>query len=60
MFCLQFIIVESVSTTVSDLFPKWFREPVKHEIFVLGICVMSFMAQLALVTEVSKNMHVNL
>ncbi|XP_075875947.1 sodium- and chloride-dependent GABA transporter 3-like [Nelusetta ayraudi] len=47
----QFIIVESVSTTVSDLFPKWFREPVKHEIFVLGICVISFMAQLALVTE---------
>uniref|UniRef100_A0A8P4KPI0 Transporter n=1 Tax=Dicentrarchus labrax TaxID=13489 RepID=A0A8P4KPI0_DICLA len=39
LFCPQFVIVESFITTVSDLFPKWFRAPVRHEIFVLIICV---------------------
>uniref|UniRef100_A0A8C4GTP2 Transporter n=1 Tax=Dicentrarchus labrax TaxID=13489 RepID=A0A8C4GTP2_DICLA len=47
----HFVIVESSITTVSDLFPKWFRAPVRHEIFVLIICVSSFLIHLTLVTE---------
>ncbi|XP_051266822.1 sodium- and chloride-dependent GABA transporter 3-like isoform X2 [Dicentrarchus labrax] len=47
----HFAIVESFITTVSDLFPKWFRAPVRHEIFVLIICVSSFLIHLTLVTE---------
>uniref|UniRef100_A0A8C4DLN0 Sodium-and chloride-dependent GABA transporter 2 n=1 Tax=Dicentrarchus labrax TaxID=13489 RepID=A0A8C4DLN0_DICLA len=47
----HFVIVESFITTVSDLFPKWFRAPVRHEIFVLIICVSSFLIHLTLVTE---------
>lgn len=58
MFSSQFIIVESVCTTISDLFPQWFRAPVKHEIFVLILCVVSFLAQLILVTEVRKSRDV--
>ncbi|XP_070774797.1 sodium- and chloride-dependent GABA transporter 3-like [Enoplosus armatus] len=47
----HFVIVESFITTVSDLFPKLFRAPVRHEIFVLTICVSSFLIHLTLVTE---------
>nr|XP_020468107.1 sodium- and chloride-dependent GABA transporter 3-like [Monopterus albus] len=47
----HFVIVESVITTVSDLFPKLFRAPVRHEIFVLLICLSSFLIHLTLVTE---------
>ncbi|XP_068197070.1 sodium- and chloride-dependent GABA transporter 3-like isoform X1 [Antennarius striatus] len=47
----HFVIVESFVTTVSDLFPKLFRAPVNHEIFVLIVCVSSFLMHLTLVTE---------
>ncbi|XP_070830094.1 sodium- and chloride-dependent GABA transporter 2-like [Chaetodon trifascialis] len=47
----HFVIVESLITTVSDLFPKLFRAPVRHEIFVLIICGSSFLIHLTLVTE---------
>ncbi|XP_015242449.1 PREDICTED: sodium- and chloride-dependent betaine transporter-like [Cyprinodon variegatus] len=47
----HFVIVESFITTVTDLFPKLFRVPVKHEIFVLFICLSSFLVHLTLVTE---------
>ncbi|XP_045907887.1 sodium- and chloride-dependent GABA transporter 3-like [Micropterus dolomieu] len=51
----NFVIVESVITTVSDMFPKLFRAPVRHEIFVLIICISSFLIQLTLVTELHSN-----
>uniref|UniRef100_A0A3B4WR04 Transporter n=1 Tax=Seriola lalandi dorsalis TaxID=1841481 RepID=A0A3B4WR04_SERLL len=47
----HFVIVESFITTVTDLFPKMIRAPVRHEIFVLLICLSSFLIQLTLVTE---------
>uniref|UniRef100_A0A4W6CA21 Transporter n=1 Tax=Lates calcarifer TaxID=8187 RepID=A0A4W6CA21_LATCA len=47
----HFVIVESFITTVSDLFPKLFRAPVRREIFVLLICLSSFLLHLTLVTE---------
>ncbi|XP_039670614.1 sodium- and chloride-dependent GABA transporter 3-like [Perca fluviatilis] len=47
----HFVTVESVITSVSDLFPKLLRAPVKHEIFVLVICASFFLMHLTLVTE---------
>ncbi|XP_034743592.1 sodium- and chloride-dependent GABA transporter 3-like isoform X2 [Etheostoma cragini] len=47
----HFVIVESFITTVTDLFPKWFRVPIRHKMFVLAICVSSFLIHLTLVTE---------
>ncbi|KAM3603750.1 uncharacterized protein V6R79_001465 [Siganus canaliculatus] len=47
----HFVIVESFITTVTDLFPKLFRAPVRREIFVLVVCVSSFLIHLTLVTE---------
>ncbi|XP_068195986.1 sodium- and chloride-dependent GABA transporter 3-like [Antennarius striatus] len=46
-----FVMVESCITTVSDLFPKLLRAPVKHEIFVLISCLTMCVLQLILVTE---------
>ncbi|XP_054483626.1 sodium- and chloride-dependent GABA transporter 3-like [Anoplopoma fimbria] len=47
----HFVIVESVITTVTDLFPKLFPALLRHEIFVLFICASSFLGHLTLVTE---------
>ncbi|XP_071347927.1 sodium- and chloride-dependent GABA transporter 3-like [Trachinotus anak] len=47
----HFVIVESFITTVIDLFPKLLRAPLRHKIFVLIICLSSFLIQLTLVTE---------
>ncbi|XP_068195985.1 sodium- and chloride-dependent GABA transporter 3-like [Antennarius striatus] len=47
----HFVAMESFISTVSDLFPKLFRAPVNHEIFVLISCITTFLLQLTLVTE---------
>ncbi|XP_026169799.1 sodium- and chloride-dependent GABA transporter 3-like [Mastacembelus armatus] len=47
----HFVTVESVITSVSDLFPKLFHAPVRHEIFVLVICSSFFLIHLIFVTE---------
>uniref|UniRef100_A0A4W6C1L8 Transporter n=1 Tax=Lates calcarifer TaxID=8187 RepID=A0A4W6C1L8_LATCA len=47
----HFVSVEGVITSVGDLFPKLFRTPVRHEIFVLFICSFFFLIHLILVTE---------
>uniref|UniRef100_UPI003AB02EB0 sodium- and chloride-dependent GABA transporter 3-like n=1 Tax=Centroberyx gerrardi TaxID=166262 RepID=UPI003AB02EB0 len=47
----HFVSVECFITTVSDLFPKLFRTPGRHEIFVLLICLSTFLLQLTLVSE---------
>uniref|UniRef100_UPI003AAD46B6 sodium- and chloride-dependent betaine transporter-like n=1 Tax=Centroberyx gerrardi TaxID=166262 RepID=UPI003AAD46B6 len=47
----HFVAVECFITTVSDLFPKLFRTPGRHEIFVLLICLSTFLLQLTLVSE---------
>ncbi|XP_032386849.1 sodium- and chloride-dependent GABA transporter 3 isoform X2 [Etheostoma spectabile] len=47
----HFVIVESFITTVTDLFPKWFRVPLRHKMFVFAICASSFLIHLTLVTE---------
>ncbi|KAM4604718.1 sodium- and chloride-dependent GABA transporter 3-like [Polymixia lowei] len=47
----QFVAVESFITSVCDLFPKLFRAPGRHKIFVLIICLSSFLMQLTLVSE---------
>ncbi|XP_044222883.1 sodium- and chloride-dependent betaine transporter-like isoform X1 [Thunnus albacares] len=47
----HFVTVECFVTSVSDLFPKLFRKPGRHEIFVLIICSSFFFIHLTLVTE---------
>uniref|UniRef100_A0A3Q0QX79 Transporter n=1 Tax=Amphilophus citrinellus TaxID=61819 RepID=A0A3Q0QX79_AMPCI len=47
----HFVTVESVITSVSDLFPTLFHAPVRHEIFVLAVCSAFFLIHLTLVTE---------
>ncbi|CAK6974776.1 sodium- and chloride-dependent betaine transporter-like, partial [Scomber scombrus] len=48
---LEFVIVECFITSISDFFPKLFRKPGRHEIFVLIICSSFFLIHLTLVTE---------
>ncbi|XP_026169874.1 sodium- and chloride-dependent GABA transporter 3-like [Mastacembelus armatus] len=47
----HYVMVESFITSVSDLFPKLFHAPVRHEIFVLVICSSFFLIHLIFVTE---------
>lgn len=55
----QFVTVESFVTTAVDMFPRWFRAPVRREIFVLVVCVLCFLVHLVFVTEVSSEVHSN-
>ncbi|XP_044075305.1 sodium- and chloride-dependent betaine transporter-like isoform X2 [Siniperca chuatsi] len=47
----HFVTVECFITSISDLFPKLFRKPGRHEILVLFICSSFFLIHLMLVTE---------
>lgn len=49
--------MESFIATVSDLFPKLLHTPVKHEIFVLVICLFNFLFHILFITEVSKSIY---
>ncbi|XP_075875949.1 sodium- and chloride-dependent GABA transporter 3-like [Nelusetta ayraudi] len=47
----HFVMVESFITTVSDLFPKVFHAPQRHELFALATCLFGFFINLSLITE---------
>uniref|UniRef100_A0A8C5AKH2 Transporter n=1 Tax=Gadus morhua TaxID=8049 RepID=A0A8C5AKH2_GADMO len=47
----HFVTVECFITSVSDLFPKHFRRSGRSEIFVLLICIASYLIQLPLASE---------
>ncbi|XP_075875950.1 sodium- and chloride-dependent GABA transporter 3-like [Nelusetta ayraudi] len=47
----HFVTVESFVTTAVDLFPRWFRAPVRRELFVLAICGVCFLVHLVFVTQ---------
>ncbi|XP_068197100.1 sodium- and chloride-dependent GABA transporter 3-like [Antennarius striatus] len=47
----HFVAVESIFSTVKDLFPRSFRLRVRHEIFVLIGCIILYLLQLTVVTE---------
>ncbi|XP_074508405.1 sodium- and chloride-dependent betaine transporter-like [Sebastes fasciatus] len=47
----QFVTVESFITSISDLFPKLFRKPGRHEMVALFVCLSYFLISLTLVTE---------
>eukprot|EP00066_Takifugu_rubripes_P025767 XP_011615033.1 PREDICTED: sodium- and chloride-dependent betaine transporter-like [Takifugu rubripes] len=47
----QFMAVESFITTVSDLFPKVLHAPIRHELFVLVVCLANFLFDILFVTE---------
>lgn len=57
LFFQQFVCVEAVITSVSDLFPKLLRSPLKHELVSFLLCVSSFLVHLILATQVSEEYH---
>lgn len=54
VFHPQFVTVECFITSISDVFPKLFRKPGRHELLVLLLCLSLFLINLMLVTEVIK------
>lgn len=49
---LQFVCVESLATSLSDLFPRQLRRPHARELLVLAIAVVCFLLGLPLISEV--------
>ncbi|XP_069043892.1 sodium- and chloride-dependent GABA transporter 2-like [Lepisosteus oculatus] len=47
----QFLAIESIITSVSDLFPSVLRRPGRRELVLLLFCIACFLAQLVMVTE---------
>ncbi|MED6257533.1 hypothetical protein ATANTOWER_026096 [Ataeniobius toweri] len=47
----HFVTVETVITSVSDLFPAFFRAPRRREIFVFIMCLTCFLLHLPLVSQ---------
>ncbi|XP_035241072.1 sodium- and chloride-dependent GABA transporter 2-like isoform X1 [Anguilla anguilla] len=47
----QFVIMEVVMTSVTDMFPRVLRRAGRREIFLLLFCLTSFILQLVMVTE---------
>lgn len=51
--------VESLATSITDLFPRQLRKPGARELLVLAIAVICFLLGLPLVTEVSREKHMH-
>lgn len=49
---LQFVCVESLVTSITDLFPRRLRRPGARELLVLAVAVACFLLGLPLVSEV--------
>ncbi|XP_043944399.1 sodium- and chloride-dependent GABA transporter 2-like [Protopterus annectens] len=47
----QFVCLESLVTAIVDMYPKIFRRPMRRELLVLAISVVSFFIGLVMVTE---------
>ncbi|XP_068611339.1 sodium- and chloride-dependent betaine transporter-like [Brachionichthys hirsutus] len=47
----QFVCVESLATSITDMFPRQLRRPCARELLVLGIAVVCFLLGLPMVTE---------
>lgn len=56
-FSFKFVTVESFITTVVDMYARWFRAPMKREMFALAICAVFFLVHLVFVTEVRVEVH---
>lgn len=50
--CLQFVTLECLMTSVTDMFPTVFRKGYRRELLLLGLCSVCFFLGLLLVTEV--------
>lgn len=51
---VQFVCVESLATSITDIFPRQLRKPGARELLVLAIAVVCFLLGLPLVTQVSS------
>lgn len=49
----QFVGLECLMTSLTDLFPSYLRQGVRRELVLLGICSTCCLLGLSLVTEVS-------
>lgn len=54
---LQFVCVESLATSITDLFPRQLRRPCARELLVLAIAVVCFFMGLPLISEVDGTME---
>lgn len=50
----QFVCVESLATSITDMFPNVLRRSGRREILVLVIAVVCFLLGLPLITEVGE------
>lgn len=51
---VQFVCVESLATSITDLFPRQLRKPGARELLVLAIATVCFLLGLPLVAQVSR------
>lgn len=48
----QFVCVESLVTSMVDMYPSTFRRKNRRELFILAVAVVSFLMGLIMLTEV--------
>uniref|UniRef100_A0A8C5PB97 Solute carrier family 6 member 13 n=1 Tax=Leptobrachium leishanense TaxID=445787 RepID=A0A8C5PB97_9ANUR len=47
----QFVCVESLVTSLVDMYPSTFRKKNRRELLILGVCIFSFLVGLVMLTE---------
>lgn len=53
LFCVnQFVGLESIMTSVTDMFPTVLRRGFRRELLLLGICLVCYLTGLFMITEV--------
>lgn len=58
LLSVQFVAVEVVMTSITDMFPTVMRRAGRRERFLLLFCLICFFSQLVMITEVRLYLHV--